>query len=389
MEQHFTAADVYEFLKLLIEIGGVHYVDSSHCIYRTSDRTPLGVNVGTGKNGNKQIALFVEGVKPPQNAVYLNPFVELIGRHPELDQFLTIISITPGCLVMHTMIKMAELILSKKDDANFKNAEMLSKFADKIDDKFLHELQKIRPIDAGSIAYDSSKYTAQLQSMFWVEDWITKIRGKIRKSSVTLVQDMAETIYGTDQPHSLIHKGTLPPCKKFDAIIHVFVETLSNIKHAVEPITGLDLHVDELKMHLERLPAYHKAMQWLATSTASSDKVASESAKASIANASAPWSTDIVSKASAVSPNNNFLAHAEPVGVTKNPNYNGGAVKNPSFGRFPGGGMFGVTPTVPSAFGLGGASVSPVVPSLSMTEMAGLSSMTGGMGLGYQPGMFC
>ena len=161
------------------------------------------------------------------------------------------------------------------------------------------------------------------------------------------------------------------------------------IKHAVEPITGLDLHVDELKMHLERLPAYHKAMQWLATSTASSDKVASESAKASIANASAPWSTDIVSKASAVSPNNNFLAHAEPVGVTKNPNYNGGAVKNPSFGRFPGGGMFGVTPTVPSAFGLGGASVSPVVPSLSMTEMAGLSSMTGGMGLGYQPGMFC
>lgn len=385
MEQHFTAADVYDFMKLLIETGGVHYVDSSHCIYRTDDRTPLGVNIGTGKNGNKQIALFVEGVKPPQNAVYLNPFVELIGRHPELDHFLTIISITPGCLVMHTMIKMAELILSKKDDVGFENAELLSKFADKVDDKFLKELQKIRPMDAGAIAYDSSKYTAQLQSMFWVEDWITKIRDKIRKSSVTLIQDMAETIYGTDTPHQLIHKGTLPPCKRFDAIVHVFVETLANIRKVVEPITGLELHVDELKAHLERLPAYHKAMQWLATSTASSDKPAADANKvSSIKDATVPWGSDIVSKASAVSPNNDFLAHASPVGVTKNPNYNGGSVKNPNFGVFPGGGLFGVSPVTVSTPGLG--SVSPVVPSLSVSEMSGFTG--GGLNLGYTPGLF-
>ena len=126
MEVNFGSKDVYDFLKLLIEIGGVHYIDESGCIYRTDDRTPVGVKLGSGKNDKKMIALFRENERPPQNAVYLNPFVELIGKHPELDLFMTITAIVPGCLALHTMIKMAELLRSKKQDAEFKTAVIFS-----------------------------------------------------------------------------------------------------------------------------------------------------------------------------------------------------------------------------------------------------------------------
>lgn len=377
MEVNFGSKDVYDFLKLLIEIGGVHYIDESGCIYRTDDRTPVGVKLGSGKNDKKMIALFRENERPPQNAVYLNPFVELIGKHPELDLFMTITAIVPGCLALHTMIKMAELLRSKKQDAEFKTADLLSKYADKIDDKFINELQKIRPIDAGAIAYDTTKYTAQLQCLFWTDEWLEKMKSKLRKSTIKTVQEMITDIYGTDTPHSIMHQGTLPPCKRFDAVVHVLVETLSRMQKYVEPLTGMELHVDELKTHLERLPAYHKAMQWLATTTASSDKVNQTGINQIVANKDAPpWgSTVSAPKFSPVSDTGTgFLSKASAVGVTKNPTYGGGVTKNPTFGMGAMGGIFGAAPVTPSVPGLGG--VSPVVPMVSGMDIGNVAANT-------------
>lgn len=385
MEVNFGSQDVYNFLKLLIEIGGVHYVDESHCIYRTDDRTPVGVKLGSGKNDKKMIALFKENERPPQNAVYLNPFVELIGKHPELDLFMTIIAIIPGCMALHTMIKMAELLRSKKKDAEFKTADLLAKYVDKVDDKFINEIQKIRPIDAGAIAYDSTRYTAQLQCLFWTDEWLEKMKSKLRKSTIKTVQEMATDLYGTDTPHSIVHQGTLPPCKRFDAIVHVLVETLSRMQKFTEPLTGMKLHVDELKMHLERLPAYHKAMQWLATTTASSDKVNQTDLAKIVANKDAPpWSTNPISpKFTPVTDSSaGFLSKASVVGVTKNPTYGGsGVTKNPTFGMGTMSGILGVAPVTPMTPGLG--AVTPVVPTISGIDIGNVAAHTfNSMGLG-------
>ena len=379
MEQNFSSNEVYDFMKLLVELGGVHYVDgASHCIYRVDDRTPVGVKLGSGKNDKKQIALFKEGERPPQNAVYLNPFVELIGKHPELDLFMTITAIIPGCLALHTMVKIAELIRSKKKDAEFKTAELLSKYVDKVDDKFINELQKIRPLDAGAIAYDGEKYTAQLQCLFWTDEWNERVKSKLRKSSIATIRAMAADIYGTDTPHSIMHTGTTPSCKRFDAIVHVLVDTLDRMQKFVTPLTGLELHVDELKMHLERLPAYHKAMQWLATTTASSDKAAQSSISKLVAGSEAPpWNTSSnpASKFSPVaSSDSNFLKNVSVAGVTKNPTYGGGVTKNPTFGMGGMGGIFGATPIVPRTPGLG--SVSPVVPSIGGVNIGDMAAST-------------
>ena len=326
MENNFGPDQVYEFMKTLVELGGVYFVDNKHCLCHTEDRSPVGVEIGEGSNKKRMIALFKEGERPPQNSVYLNPFVELIGDHPELDKFNTIIGILPGCLVLRTMMDITELILSKKDDAKYKTAAIFSKFVGKVDEKFLGELQKIRPVDAGCIAYDGKKYIAQLQSMLVTDKWAEEHKGKLRKSSLKTIREMAETIYGTETPHKNVYTGTLPPCKRFDAVIHVLVETLSMIAPVVEPITKIELHVDELKKHVEQLPAYHKAMQWLATSTASPQKTTPVLDKVASKHV-VPWNSGT-----------SALGNVRPVvpsapGVVKNPNYQGGGVvKNPSFG---------------------------------------------------------
>ena len=63
METSFSQNDVYEFLKTLVELGEVHYVDTNNCVFRTDDRTPVGVKIGHGKDSNKMICLYKEGCK--------------------------------------------------------------------------------------------------------------------------------------------------------------------------------------------------------------------------------------------------------------------------------------------------------------------------------------
>ena len=379
MEKNFGSDDVYAFLKTLVELGGVYFIDNQHCLSHTEDRTPVGVTVGADPKKKRMIALFKEGERPPENSVYLNPFVELIGDHPELDKFNTIIGILPGCLTLKTMMDITELILSDKKDTGFKTSSIISPFVGKVDQKFLAELQKIRPVDAGCIAYDSKKYIAQLQCMLVTDEWVEKNKSKFRKSSIKTIREMAETIYGTPTPHKTVYTGTLPPCKRFDAVIHVLVEYLSMVQKVVEPITGIELHVDELKEHVERLPAYHKAMQWLATTTSAPQKTSALD-KTVASKHAVPWS----STSGALS---NAAPIAPPSTTVINPTFGGsGVVSNPNFG----GTRFGsaiAAPVVPIAPVSSLDNAAPVIPSITQSDFAAGSPVFGG-GFGRPIGGF-
>jgi len=394
MEAQFSPDSVYDFLKLLVETGGVHYVDNTHCIFRTDDRTPVGVKVGGGKDSNKQIALYKEGTKPPANSVYLNPFDELLGHHPEREWFMNMISIIPGCLVHYTMKQMTELINSKtKDTKKFKEAQIVSKFVDRVDDKLINELNKIRPLDAGMIFYDKSKHIAQLLCDFWQKDFEDKMKSKIRKSSLQVIRDMAAEIYGTETPEEIMHTATLLACPRFDATVHVLVSTLTRIHKITEEIVKIDLHTDELNEHLKHLEAYHKALQWLATSSASPVKSVSDT-DAKIAGApSIPWNVTSPAAASGLPANigspaattgTSILGNVGVAGVTPNPTFGGGVTKNPTFGM---GGMSNVLGNAgvfdPGIPGLG--RVAPVVPRVETPDFSKLT-MDAYASMGYGTG---
>ena len=370
-EHSFSQQDVYEFLKLLVETGGVHYVDANHTIFRSSDRTPVGCKIGNGRENRKQIALFKEGSKPPENAVYLNPFDELLGEHPERDWFLNMLAIIPGCLTLYSMKSITETILSKEKDTEFKSAEIIAPFVDKVDKKFLDELQKIRPLDVGLIFYDKQKHTAQLLCDFWEEEFETKMKSKIRKSSLKTMREMIALIYQTETPHEMIFTSTGVPYPKFDAIVHVLSTCLTRMTPTVEKVTDLKLRADELAAHIEHMPAYHKALQWLATSTTSKPSAEKPAGDA-------PWniapagSASITGVAPVAAPGTGFLDGASPVGVTRNPTYNAGVVTNPTFGG--GAGGFGFPVAAPVAPGIAG--VAPVMPSVPNFDPSSLQAQT-------------
>lgn len=385
-EHNFSTNDCYEFIKLLVEMGGVHYIDANHCIFRSGDGTPVGVDLENGKDSRRLISLYKEGCKPTPGSIYLNPFVELLGKHPEYDWFINTLEVIPGCIVLFTIKSMISLITSKKKDAKFKSAQIIAKFVDKVDDKFEREVQKIRPLDAGFIFYDHQKKTAQLLCDLLDEDFIEKVHSKevksslstLRKSTITTIQEMLKEVYGTATPWEMMYTATLIACPRFDAEVHVLIDCLNRIHSVVENITEFKLHTKELNEHIEHLAAYHKAMQWLATSSASPVKSASET-DAKIANpANIPWNveapggTNPLGNAApvALTTKNNFLGNVSPVGVTKNPTYNPMAC-NPMFGGmgYPGGSMMPVTPMTP---GLG--RVAPVVPTVGASDLSNLAA---------------
>lgn len=395
MEASFSNMDVYNFLKTLVEIGGVHYIDKDHCVFRSADNTPVGVKIGSGKDCNKQIALFKEGCKPPPNAIYLNPFDELLGAHPERDWFMNTISVMPGCLLLHTMKTMVDLINHKTKDTKFKTAQVLSKFVDRVDEKFAQELQKVNPLSPGVIFYDKQKHVAQLQCDFWNEDlvekynkdhpdhpltsWFDQMSKKMRKSSIQLIRDMTVEIYGTETPEEITYTATVLACPKFDAVTHVLVEAISRIAKILEKIKKIDLHVDELREHLNHIEAYHKALQWLATSSATSAKSVSETDAKVGAVTSVPWKVQSPVTSSGLPANvvtaggagTGFLGNVEAVGVTKNPMYGGGVTKNPNFGL--GGSFLGnVGVFDPGIPGLG--RVAPVIPSVQTPDFSKIAS---------------
>ena len=376
MEKTFGPNQVFDFLKLLIETGGLFYVDSENCIRQSDNDEPQGVELKKGDR--RKIALYSEDATVTSDVVYLNPFGELIGRYPEKEWFFNSISTWPGCLALYAMTKIAQLAVDEKSDVDLKAAKAFAKFMDRIDKKFIDELQKIRPLDVGMIFYDKEKHIAQVLCDIFEDEWAEKMKGKLRKSSIALVREMLAAIFQTDDPAEIMYTATVISCPKFDAVVHTLVDALTRMAPIVEPATGLDLHVSELTPHLDHIEAYHKALQWMSSSAASPMKAKKEPSSPN--SVDVPWKTE--STIDVANPGKSFLERVSPAGVTVNPNYkNGSSVVNPTFG---GGTGTVVNPNFNGStftFGGGGgiANASPVLPN---SRFGGSFGVGGGFSFG-------
>ena len=46
MNKAIVSEDAHKFIKMLVELGGVHYVDGEQIIHSTATDSPVGVKVG-------------------------------------------------------------------------------------------------------------------------------------------------------------------------------------------------------------------------------------------------------------------------------------------------------------------------------------------------------
>ena len=363
MEKQFSPNDIREFIKTLVTLGDIHYVGADGVIMYSVNDTPVGVAVKEGgKDKQMPIALYREGMTIGDYRL-LNPFVEKLGKHDELDWFMNFLMVVPGCLMTKALMTMQELATDeKKDTDNFKAAAALADFIGRIDQKFAKELKKFRPLELGLIYYDKKEHIAQFQSDFFDEEASKNLASSMRKASFELIKEFIAKMLGTDKPHQLYYNASVIGCPKFDAIVHVLVDVLDRIDEYVEPLLGINLHVQELKQHLENLEAYQKAMRFLASSASSArqtedaDKAKKEAKApktiAQMVAENSPWSKAAVG-ASPIK--NNFSNAVIDVG---------GPISGPIQTRF---GMTIATPTpvapiMPPMYGIG--ATQPTFPGL-------------------------
>ena len=274
-EVSFNADNVYDFLKATIEIGDVFYIDAENRVIDKVNDEFVGIRTHGGKNAtNKAIALYKQNQRTNPDVVTLNPFTEVVGYYPEKDWYFGFLQVLPGCLIRQAIRAMADYALNKDKDAGFKSADIMSDFIERIDKTFVKELdnQNLRGSEIGFIFYKREKHTAQLQSSVFADDFESKTKGKLRVSSVRLIRDIIKYLLETDKPTQIYYEATLIGCPRFDAIFHVLLDVLKRIGSKFEALTGTPLKVEELDEHAKHLEAYHKAMQWYASSSSSPSK---------------------------------------------------------------------------------------------------------------------
>jgi hypothetical protein len=370
MDKAMTSENAYQFVKSLVELGGIYYVDKDQIIRSTADDSPKGVRTGTPPV-NKPIALFKVGMKVG-DYVALNPFTDILGESKERAWFTTHLALFPGYALKHSIYKMVELGVSDSKGGGYKANKFISKWIDKMDQKLLDEIDRIPTKMWAVIFYDKSKKTAQLQCNLGYEEFREEYKNRIRKSSWSVLTDMVKTFLqtGTKKPESLMYESILLSMPKLDAIMHLLVDILKRMEVPLKEFGGIEVDVKGFESHLEHLEAYREALRWFSSATTSPDANTS-----GVENATVPWSQDVANAtvggtfapvAPAPSDVSSDIASARPAGIIFNDQFMGpgavpaggymggvvagGPIVNPTFGGgvVPGGFGGGVADAVPA-----------------------------------------
>ena len=341
MNKAVISEDAHKFIKMLVELGGVHYVDGEQIIHSTSTDAPVGVKVGIPPK-RRPVAIFKEGMSVG-DYVILNPFTDVCANSPERAWFVNKMCAFPGALIKRIIIGMIEIGTSKTKDAGYKANKFVSKWIGDMDQKMLEEVKRIDSIDWAVIFYDRGKMVAQLHSNIGYDDLKDQFKTKIRKSSWPIFVDMVKTLLKLDdkKAESLVYKRTIVSIPKVDAILHLLADVLERLETPTKEFTDIEIPVKEIKEHLANLEVYCEAVKYFASATASpdADKADDKSSPWSINSPVIPSATPEVS---AVIPQSNpaeeasNIANLRPVGVVYNEKFGMGVqgcgtIVNPQF----------------------------------------------------------
>jgi len=280
MEQIINQDSVYAFLKLVTEFGGAYYVDMNQIILTTSDNSPIGVAVG---KKTLPVALFKDGMKVG-NYVVLNPLVETLGKAPEREWFFQSRQLLIGGMLKQLFTRIVEIAIDKGKDTDYEKLDLVTAFYDKLDEKMLKEIDRIKVMEWAYIFYDKATHTAQLQSDIFNTQLQESLGNKIRKQSWEVFRGLMALIFGTDDIEAkFTFTSANVAIPKADAIFHIMSMAANRLNPHVKKILNVDLHPQVLASHLEHLEKYQKLIAWFATGT-SAASVSSE-------KPAVPWGT--------------------------------------------------------------------------------------------------
>lgn len=249
--------NVFEFFKLLIEFGGVHYVNEDKYVCNTSNDEPVLININSK---GMPLMVFHESMPAGEYAVF-NPLIEPLGSSAELAWFHKRNSLILGVMVKAMIRKAAEAALST--DKDYEKLEFIEPWFKSFDKKFLSELDKINATKFCRLYYHKKSKTAQLQTDLFDDETFTDVMKTFRKRSRDTIREMFTMFFGTDDvPSKYKHIAQNVAFLQADASIHVFVQAGEALSKYVRMLLGKSLNITKLKKHLGHIDEYHKKCMW-------------------------------------------------------------------------------------------------------------------------------
>lgn len=273
-----TSDGVYEFLRMLVEIGGVHKVDKDGNILH-ADGTPIHTEVG--HNHKKRQYRILNKNMHTGDYVYVNPLNEAIKTSSDRVWFWGSRTAILSSMIKYSLIKLIRLSLA--DEVPLELMELSKALgADRLDEAAADHIDKIDEADIFTIFYDVKEHIAQVQCRVLEDEWRKEVKklSCMRKKDWDIVASFLNALLG-EPPHAITHRGEVTAIFEADARLNVIIQVLDRIEPIVRILLDVDIPLDAIKSHYENLDTYRKAVAWYAS--------ANKPAKVETPEAKRPW----------------------------------------------------------------------------------------------------
>lgn len=279
-EKHATIQDASQFVRDLIELGGVYKVDGTDFIVDTVDGTAATIDV---KGQSKPIMLWSEKAKLGDH-VLLNIFGETVNTTDERNWFYTFISMLPGHILRNMMTAIINAALSKEQDKAYEAMDVISPFVKDIDEKTKNELHLLGAKDIATIVYHKPSKTAQLQTRIFEEDFRAVFGKKIRAKSWKLFESMFKTLMSIENEQQMSDTfkitANILGMKQTDSMVRVLVKFAENVDSYARILLGQEFKLGNLIAGVNNLELFFGIMR-VFTSGGGTQKVESKAPAAS------------------------------------------------------------------------------------------------------------
>ena len=286
-EKHVTIQDASQFVRSIIELGGVYKVDGTDFIVDTVDGAAATIDV---KGQPKPIMIWSEKAKLGDH-VLLNIFGETVNTTDERNWFYTFVSMVPGHIVRNMMISIINAALAKEQDKAYEAMDVISPFVKDIDDKTKNELNLIAAKDIATIVYHKPSKTAQLQTKLFEDDFKAVFGKKIRGKTWKLFDAMFKTLMNIENEQQMSDtfksSAVILGMKQTDAMVLVLVKFIENVDAYVRILLNQESNLGTLISGVQNLELFFGIMR-VFTSGGGSQKVESKAPAASPFGKSAP-----------------------------------------------------------------------------------------------------
>lgn len=264
--------EVGSFIKALIEVGGIHYVEESpdKIIRNVSDDSPVNITVD-----GRPVPLAIFGTNNPE-VIMVNPFIEGDAENGKATWLYQSSNLILAAHIRKIMMVLLETgAASKKkggtDEPNRKATEMVSKWVTSIDDKMIKEFNTLSSnlTDFCCIYYNKNNKRSEFRCII-ANEAQRKAFSTIRKGTWEVLEGLLYTILQVENLAEFDYTPQLISVPLLEAYTHTLVEVYDKLQDAMSLIDRHDKHIPALRSHLKYLSDYyHYAKMYKTPSTAS------------------------------------------------------------------------------------------------------------------------